>query len=67
VQTDLMGPPDIDRAMPLDDFLSEVMTILATQPDAEQILVERVKLLRFAEVDGTYAGMLAAVSGAPHD
>jgi len=67
VQTDLMGPPDIDRAMPLDDFLSEVMTILATQPDAEQILVERVKPLRFAEVDGTYAGMLAAVSGAPHD
>lgn len=54
---------DNDRAMPLDDFLSETMALLAAEPDARQILVERVKRQRFAESDGTYAQILAAQSG----
>ena len=46
VQTELMGPGmKVDpRAMPLDEFIAEVMTLLAT--DADEILVERVKQLR---------------------
>jgi uncharacterized oxidoreductase len=36
------------NAMPLADFISEVMHILATQPEANEILVERVYPLRFA-------------------
>jgi uncharacterized oxidoreductase len=36
------------NAMPLADFIAEVMHLLATQPEANEILVERVYPLRFA-------------------
>ena len=49
--------------MPLEEYLDEVMTILSTQPDAAEILVERVKLLRFAEVNGNYDQVLSMLSG----
>ncbi|MDQ3641721.1 MAG: SDR family NAD(P)-dependent oxidoreductase, partial [Actinomycetota bacterium] len=62
-RTALMGSENNERAMPLDDFLSETMALLETQPDAEQILVERVKRQRFAEANGTYAEVLAMQSG----
>jgi uncharacterized oxidoreductase len=50
VQTELMGEQQANdpRAMPLREFIAEVMQILATQPDAKEILVERVYPLRFA-------------------
>lgn len=67
VQTDLMGQNDDERAMPLPEYLAEVMTILRTRPDAQEILVENVKFLRFAEVNGSYDGVLAVLSGAAHD
>ena len=41
------------RAMPLNDFLAEVMMILKTQPTVTEVLVERVKPLRFAEQNGS--------------
>jgi uncharacterized oxidoreductase len=46
VQTELMGEHQKSdpRAMPLDAFIAETMELLAT--DAEEILVERVKMLR---------------------
>jgi short-subunit dehydrogenase involved in D-alanine esterification of teichoic acids len=49
--------------MPLEDFLSEAMTLLRTQPDAREILVENVKFLRHAEANGTYDNVLAMLSG----
>jgi short-subunit dehydrogenase involved in D-alanine esterification of teichoic acids len=64
VRTGLMGEStDNDNAMPLEEFISEVMGLLESQPDAAQILVERVKPLRFAEVDGTYQKVFAALAG----
>ena len=56
VQTELLGPGQKTdpRAMPLDAFIAEVMTILETKPDATEILVERVKPQRFAELNGDY-------------
>lgn len=50
VQTELMGERQAKdpRAMPLADFISEVMEILSTQPEAEEILVKTVYPLRFA-------------------
>lgn len=63
VQTTLMGQENSERAMPLQDFLSEGMTILEAQPDAEEILVERVKRQRFAQSDGTHDDVLAMQSG----
>jgi uncharacterized oxidoreductase len=54
VATDLMGSSSDPRAMPLADFLSEVMDILKTKPTPNEILVERVKQLRFAEKSGHF-------------
>ncbi|WP_019585555.1 SDR family oxidoreductase [Deinococcus apachensis] len=56
VQTELMGPGQASdpNAMPLRDFIDEVMAILDSSPDATEILVERVRPLRFAEAGGNY-------------
>ncbi|GBF06502.1 short-chain dehydrogenase [Deinococcus aerius] len=56
VQTELMGPGQASGpgAMPLGDFIDEVVSILDTSPDATEILVERVRPLRFAEAGGNY-------------
>jgi uncharacterized oxidoreductase len=54
VQTELMGSQQAadPRAMPLKDYLAETIEILKTQPNATEILVERVKPLRFAASNG---------------
>lgn len=56
VQTELMGQQQASdpNAMPLKDYIAETMHILKTSPDATEILVERVKPLRFAEANGGY-------------
>jgi uncharacterized oxidoreductase len=56
VQTELMGSQQANdpSAMPLKDFIAEVMNILKTSPDVTEICVERVKPLRFAEANGGY-------------
>ncbi len=56
VQTELMGDRQASdpNAMPLADFISEVMGLLKASPDAPEILVERVKAQRFAEAKGVY-------------
>lgn len=58
VQTELMGERQANdpHAMPLKEFIAEVMGIFEHSPEAEEILVERVKPLRFAEANGNYAG-----------
>jgi uncharacterized oxidoreductase len=53
VQTELMGGQATDpRAMPLKDYLAEAIEIIKAQPNATEILVERVKPLRFAASNG---------------
>ena len=56
VQTELMRPGQASdpNAMPLKDFIAETMSILKTEPETTEILVERAKPLRFAEVNGGY-------------
>jgi uncharacterized oxidoreductase len=44
VQTDLLNSKDEPRAMPLSAFIEEAVQLLGT--DADEILVERVKMLR---------------------
>jgi uncharacterized oxidoreductase len=71
VQTHLMGEQQAQdpRAMPLEDFLSEAMAILKTQPSVTEVCVERVKPLRFAaesgNFDATFKGMNESIP-APH-
>ena len=54
VQTELMGSHQAGdpRAMPLKEFIDEVMGIVRTQPDAREICVKRVYPLRFAAEPG---------------
>jgi uncharacterized oxidoreductase len=54
VQTELMGTAQASdpRAMPLTDFIDEVMAILKTQPTPAEICVQRVHPLRYAEQAG---------------
>jgi uncharacterized oxidoreductase len=63
VQTHLMDGADDPRAMPLKEFLQEVMEILKTQPTPAEILVERAKGLRNAEREGRYYGTFAGLNG----
>lgn len=57
VQTHLMGAQQaVDpRAMPLADFLNEVMEIFRNQPNVTEVCVEKVKPLRFAAENDNYA------------
>ncbi|WP_102126740.1 SDR family oxidoreductase [Deinococcus planocerae] len=68
VQTELMGPEQASdpHAMPLRDFIDETMHLLETSPDATEILVERVKPLRFAEVNGNYDAVFGQMNGSAH-
>lgn len=67
VQTDLMGEHQRTdpRAMPLRDFITEVMEILRTQPDAREICVQRVYPLRFAAEQGGYDHVFNGLNQAP--
>lgn len=63
VQTDLMpGHADDPSAMPLEEYIDEVMELLETQPEATEILVERVKFLRFGEVRGDQAQVIETLN-----
>ncbi|HWE03608.1 MAG TPA: SDR family oxidoreductase [Tepidisphaeraceae bacterium] len=66
VQTELMGEHQSSdpRAMPLDEYISEVMNILRTQPSVAEICVDRVKPLRFAAESGNYEGVFRGMNEA---
>ncbi|TZG28842.1 SDR family oxidoreductase [Sphingomonas montanisoli] len=60
VQTGLTpGQSTREGYMPLQDYIDEVMGLFATTPTPAEILVERVKPLRFAEAEGRYGDVLA--------
>ena len=68
VATDLLpGQRESSFAMPLEDFVAEVVSILETQPEATEIQVERVKFLRYGEVRGDYDKVVETLNSAdPH-
>jgi uncharacterized oxidoreductase len=72
VQTHLMGARQANdpNAMPLEDFITEAMSILKNSPDAPEICVERVKPLRFAERGSDYEAFFTrfndAITAASH-
>ncbi|MEU7339542.1 SDR family NAD(P)-dependent oxidoreductase [Streptomyces sp. NPDC007074] len=45
-------------AVPVDDYLDEVMDLLAVEPTTREIIAEAALPLRWAERDGTYAELL---------
>ncbi len=66
VQTQLMNGAEDPRAMPLKEFIAEVMSLLKTVPTPKAIYVEKVKFLSLAEAQGryeaTFEGLNAAMS-----
>ena len=63
----LPGQEHSEFAMPLEEFVSEAVTLLAAQPDAKEIQVERVKFLRYGEARGDYDQVVATLNASdPH-
>jgi uncharacterized oxidoreductase len=63
VATDLLpGQRESEFAMPLDEFIAEVIGLMEADPDAREIQVERVKFLRYSEVRGDYAQTVATLN-----
>ncbi len=64
VATNLMNGASDPRAMPLGEFIAEVMEILKTQPTATEICVDRVKGMRLAAENGNYDGVFNGLNAA---
>lgn len=64
VQTELTGrfQAEDPNAMPLVEYISETMTLLRNPPPSGEILVERVRPLRFAEQQGDYGKSYAKMN-----
>lgn len=63
VQTDLTpGQRDRPGYQPLGEFADEVLTLFGQSPTPREILVERVKFLRNAEIEGRFDAALAAIT-----
>lgn len=64
VQTDLTpGQATNPDFLSLADFMAEVMALLAIQPTPPEILVDRVRFLRFAEAEAQFEQRLAMLNG----
>ncbi len=64
VATELQpGQSHYASAMPLDDFIAESVALLDAHPDADEILVDRVRMLRDAEAEGRFDATFAKVNG----
>jgi uncharacterized oxidoreductase len=68
VRTSLLpGQENSQYAMPVDEFVTEVLALLQAQPDAREIQVERVKFLRYGEARGDYDHVVETVNASdPH-
>ncbi|HLS67839.1 MAG TPA: SDR family oxidoreductase [Kiloniellales bacterium] len=63
VQTELTpGQSTRPGFQPLEEFVDEVMARFAERPTAEEILVDRVRFLRWAERDGRFDEALQALA-----
>ncbi|MGR6317552.1 SDR family NAD(P)-dependent oxidoreductase [Micromonospora soli] len=63
----LPGQESSEFAMPLDEFVAEVVALIEAQPEAKEIQVERVKFLRYGEARGDYDQVVATLNAAdPH-
>jgi uncharacterized oxidoreductase len=68
VRTSLLpGQESSEVAMPLEEFVTEVLALLQAQPDASEIQVERVKFLRYGEARGDYDQVVKTLNASdPH-
>ena len=66
VQTELMGARQAadPNAMPLADFIAEVVALFDNPPASGEILVKRVEPLRWAEKTGAFDQIFIQLNGA---
>lgn len=64
VATNLMRGASDPRAMPLNEYIAEVMEILKTQPEVKEICVERAKGLYGAAASGHYDAVFNGMNSA---
>lgn len=64
VATDLLNGADDPRAMPLKEFIAEVMQLIKTKPDVTEICVENVTRLRFAAESGHFDAVFSGLNEA---
>lgn len=63
VETDMLTADDHGPdVMSLDSFVAEAISLLRTQPDADEIVVDAAKRVRFATRDGHYDDVFAAIN-----
>jgi short-subunit dehydrogenase involved in D-alanine esterification of teichoic acids len=63
VRTTLLPGQEVSEfAMPLDDFVTDVVALLQNQPGAKELQVESVKFLRNAEIGGNYDQVVEALN-----
>jgi uncharacterized oxidoreductase len=67
VQTHLLHGAEDPRAMPLADFIAEVMEILKSDSQVREICVENAKRLRLAAASGHYAAAFNGLNQAMGD
>jgi uncharacterized oxidoreductase len=68
VRTGLLpGQETSEFAMPLGEFVAEVVALLESEPDAKEVQVERVKFLRYGEARGDYDQVVKTLNASdPH-
>jgi uncharacterized oxidoreductase len=59
---ELDAPAGRREAKPLEEFLSAVLSLLHSEPDAKEIIVDQVKFLRYAVATGSYDRVLTLLS-----
>ncbi|EGG47288.1 SDR family oxidoreductase [Streptomyces griseoaurantiacus] len=63
----LPGQETNELAMPLEAYVTETVALLEAEPEAKEILVERVKFLRHGESRGDYDQVVQALNSSdPH-
>lgn len=66
IRTELMpGGSQVEAFYPLQDYIEDTWAILSSQPDVTEVIIDRVKPLRFSEVEGRYAATIEALNS-PH-
>lgn len=64
VETEIDGPGDA-YTMTVDDFIDEMLCLMAAEPDADEVIVSAARGLREAERNGVYAEQFATVNPDP--
>ncbi|MDT8913501.1 SDR family NAD(P)-dependent oxidoreductase [Amycolatopsis sp. PS_44_ISF1] len=67
VRTRLMGQAESEEAVPVEQFVTSALALIAGHPDAEEVCVDEARFLRSAEAEGRYDRTFALLSRSVRD